>query len=539
MSGVIHPGDAPRDHPERSEVEVWNALRACLPDGWIVWHSLRIRDDDRIVYEADFVVASPEFGMLVLEVKGGRMEIRDGFWFRDGQRLEKCPLWQARNAAHCIDRKLGRLGVPAPPFGAAVLLPGVEFSDGPSSGDLAGAVIGRQELPFLDEALRAAAARVVPKRPVPALGLWTKALHRLWGESWVPTLSTRDAARFAERRILQLDAEQLRLLDLAEETPRALVTGAAGTGKTLVARELCRRRARRGQRTLYLCFTRALGAALRRDFPESPQEGPPPHAATVRQLAVELLGRAGRTFDLQREGAWDEVSLEGAAAAETLGLEPYDLVVVDEAFDLAESDWMLVEVLSRGRDLWAFSDPRQHFWQDRNPPSRLFEGAARLNLPRQHRNPPPIEAFAARYAGETPPDAGSVRVVEADPAGFLEAVAGEVARWRKEGAQPSDIAIVTLAGQTRSRIVGRSDLLGEPLAAAESEHAATRVVADTFLRFKGFERPFVVVTELGGEEERREYDTRMYVALTRATADLSIVCTQAERRHDPRLAGRA
>jgi len=207
---------------------------------------------------------------------------------------------------------------------------------------------------------------------------------------------------------------------------------------------------------------------------------------------------------------------------------------------------MLVDVLSRGRDLWAFTDPRQHFWREREAPAQMFEGAARLALLGQHRNPAAIEVFAAQYAAdgdtaalavaEPSAPAGSVRVVVVKPERLLEAVAGEVAEWRRADVQPGDIAIVTVAGQTKSEIVGRPDLLGEPLVAAESADADHKVVADTFLRFKGFERPYVVVTELGGEEERREYDTRMYIALTRATAGVVVVCTEEERAHDARLA---
>ena len=56
-------------------------------------------------------------------------------------------------------------------------------------------------------------------------------------------------------------------------------------------------------------------------------------------------------------------------------------------------------------------------------------------------------------------------------------------------------------------------------------------------RFKGFERPFAIVTELGDDERRDGYDTRMYIALTRATAEVAVVCTDAEIGHDARLAG--
>ena len=80
MPGTIHPTEAPRDDPARSELRVFDALRAALPDGWTAWHSVRVRDRENVVRECDFVVASPEFGLLVLEVKGGNVRI-------DGQRL--------------------------------------------------------------------------------------------------------------------------------------------------------------------------------------------------------------------------------------------------------------------------------------------------------------------------------------------------------------------------------------------------------------------------------------------------------------------
>ena len=415
MPGTIHPTEAPRDDPARSEACVFDALRAALPDGWTAWHSLRVRDRENVVRECDFVVASPEFGLLVLEVKGGNVRIEDGAWWQNGRRLDKSPLLQANDAMHALDHCMSRRGGPRPPFGAAVVLPDVDFSTGPKAGDLDGVVLGRRDLPYLDAALRAAASRGVPQRYVPDPSRWVPAVHGIWGESWVPALSTRDTADVANRRLLRLNDEQLRILDIACDTPRAVVTGAAGTGKTLLARELCRRRQRQGQRVLYLCFTKALAGALRRDFPGDPGEGPPVHAANVRQVAVDYLRQAGRTFDLKRQGAWEEVGLEGAQAAEQLGIEPYDVVVVDEAYDLSPADWLLVEAISRGRDLWAFVDPRQHFWRERTLPDDLFRGAApgfsRWNRAGWFRNFSPIRGHRTRNVPRLPPCSRTAAVV--------------------------------------------------------------------------------------------------------------------------------
>lgn len=50
----------------------------------------------------------------------------------------------------------------------------------------------------------------------------------------------------------------------------------------------------------------------------------------------------------------------------------------------------------------------------------------------------------------------------------------------------------------------------------DSPQASSSVVVETFLRFKGLERPFVIITELGGKHVTH-YETRMHIALTRAT----------------------
>jgi len=72
--------------------------------------------------------------------------------------------------------------------------------------------------------------------------------------------------------------------------------------------------------------------------------------------------------------------------------------------------------------------------------------------------------------------------------------------------------------------------------AADDPEMATSVVADTFLRFKGLERPAVIVTDLGGQA-RQQAGVRMHIALTRAFDAARIVATGEAIREDPVLAG--
>jgi hypothetical protein len=68
-----------------------------------------------------------------------------------------------------------------------------------------------------------------------------------------------------------------------------------------------------------------------------------------------------------------------------------------------------------------------------------------------------------------------------------------------------------------------------------SDAAPAHVVADTFLRFKGLERPFVIVRELAAGHAS-QYERRMYIAATRATSRLLVIASQEDAARDPQLA---
>jgi len=69
---------------------------------------------------------------------------------------------------------------------------------------------------------------------------------------------------------------------------------------------------------------------------------------------------------------------------------------------------------------------------------------------------------------------------------------------------------------------------------ADHPEREAHVVADTFLRFKGLERPYVLVVEL--EHGERRYDVRMHVALSRALVQAFVVAHASVVARDPRLA---
>ncbi len=91
----LYPREKPRYTESHAEPKVYNALKANLPKDWYAWHSLNVHRADTGEHgETDFVIAVPiRPAILLMEVKGGNIEQRDGRWFQNNRPIS--PLTQA------------------------------------------------------------------------------------------------------------------------------------------------------------------------------------------------------------------------------------------------------------------------------------------------------------------------------------------------------------------------------------------------------------------------------------------------------------
>ncbi len=533
----LYPQGTPRPTTSRAEQALHRALGEKLPKGWFAWHSLRVRAGARREGEGDFVLAIPKRGILVIEVKGGAIEVSGGHWLQNGRPMKEAPRDQASRYRKKLKSHVEKIHGDCPWIAVATAFPETPFSQGPSEGAIAGAVIGQQDLPYLDQALEALVAREFETIRPPRDRRWIDALHQLWCETWTPTLTLGDRNKLRAEELVALDADQLQLLDMIEQNERMLVSGGPGTGKTLVARELYRRLEAKGSEPVFLCSTRALAAGMRAWGIE--------RSWTVPEFAAHLLGRAGiaiqggEPLSQWTSETWAMLSLQ--AAADALPAAPFETgaVVVDEAQDLTDDDWSLCQVLAEGGVLWAFADAGQSFWRDRLNLDQLLP--ASLCLTTRYRCPEALARYADRYRAVEEREMvdalvpfDELRVVRAASESAIEAkVAIEIDKAISSGATASDIAVISLAGLTRSSLAVAERIGRHEVVRADHPEAGEHLISDTFLRFKGLERPWVIVSELylGGHR----YDVRMHVALTRATVGCVIVATGEQIDSDERL----
>jgi DNA helicase IV len=263
-----------------------------------------------------------------------------------------------------------------------------------------------------------------------------------------------------------------------------------------------------------------------------------------KRNATDLLAQVGMHVVVEDTPQfWSGVVLE--AVAEVLPkLNPaWDAVVVDESQDLVEDDWLLIEELSRGKLLWAFWDPEQSFWPDRQVRAELFK--TRYRLQNRYRCPEAVHMLAGCYLGETADiatlrSASEENVIAVRPCPgtgtVLDRIGCEIDRLLGSGLEALDIAVLSLRGGAEPESTVHRERIGtHRVVRAHDAEAGTNVVAETFLRFKGLERPAIIITDISLALDKPDYQKRMYIALTRALSTARIIDTRDSLLCDPFL----
>ena len=326
-----------------------------------------------------------------------------------------------------------------------------------------------------------------------------------------------------------LTQQQFHILRAIEAVPRAAISGGAGTGKSVLAMEEARRCAENGVRTLFVCYNRGLITEVRHRL----KDGPPVAAMTFHELCAHMTGRAGLSCpegvpEIQLfEEIWPELLMQ---AFEHLPDERYDAIIVDEGQDFLPLWWTAVEagLNTEGRGLLRiFYDNNQRVYASAINlleevdliPIRLtlnLRNTRRIHeLVRQHYTGHEIEAVG--------PEGVEVHWIKMDtPDALAQRVSRCVGRLNSLERVPLDDIGVLVSSEAAIETIAPSNRLGEFRTARCDEQSEGRIVVDSIRRFKGLERPVVVIAATPDTVIDRELP---YVALSRARTHLIIVGT--------------
>lgn len=538
------PPDVTGNMLRSTECEVFRRLEAVLDDTFVVFYSrpwLGLKSDgEEIDGECDFIVANAERGLLTIEVKGGAVSYdpRNNQWTsRDRWKVThniKNPVQQARSAKHELLRKLNGSPHWKPRRIRArhgVVLP---HASAPPS-DL-GADMPQRIFCFAEEFEHGFREWILDRfgdvqkdeartRKLGRDGL--KALEELLAKPFhlrIPlgTMLSRDDAA-----LQTLTQQQFYILRAIEAIPRTAISGGAGTGKTVLAIEEAKRCANRAARTLFVCYNRGLAGEVRLRLKEESAI----EVMTFHELCVEMTKRANLPFPesgLERRLFDEDLPELLMQAFERLPKARYDAIIVDEGQDILPLWWTAIEAGLNDdglRLLRIFYDNNQRVYPSANKlPEEVALVPIRLTL--NLRNTRRIyELVRQHYTGHeievVGPEGVDVRWIKVNtPGDMVRQISDSVARLGSlEQVVPDDIAVLVANEAAMERIASGNRLGGFRTTRCD-EAAEGRVVVDTIRRFKGLERPVVII----GATQDAVIDKELpYVALSRARTHLVIV----------------
>ena len=378
IPAVIDPDQVAKS-PAEARIFYW--LKNMTWGNAIVLHSLPLKDHIKNSFgEIDFVVIC-EKGIICLEVKGGGVERTDGKWGftnRFGQTSWKNegPYTQAQGNMKSLRQYLDKYLKAGDEildcrWACCVLTPDCVIKTDNDTEIIPEITFNvnmkEQDLPALFER---------------SFRYWRETKH-YGGEGTLKAKSRERLATFlrgdfnfvpplsvilnrSEEQLLSMTEEQLDIIMHMCVNDRMMVEGAAGTGKTLLAAEQCRRSAATGEKVLYLCFNRVIAAFVREMFEQENRSG------DIDVFTFhEFLLKACNIKDVPEDetDVFFKDTLPNLFLDEEYSGERYDRIVLDEGQDLMNMTAYLCinEFLKDGWEVgkWTvYYDPNQNIFGD-------------------------------------------------------------------------------------------------------------------------------------------------------------------------------
>jgi hypothetical protein len=525
--GRIIPADFPMEQLANSaERTVVSSFITGLYSNWLIIPSVGVRDGDG-QHETDIVLIHPDMGVMLVEVKGHRVAIREGIWYgQEGTPLNPQPIKQALDNAKSLERLIRRNveGLERLEVVFGLAFPNTKEIKGDLTPDInATQVLVAGDLLDPDDPIE----RMAHSRTI-----WNRALTPEQIEAIVALLRPDaefhwdpEARTTATRNALQqlCDAQISSMVSLAQNR-RVLVRGGAGTGKTHLGVLWARRAWAENDRVLLTCYNDPLADwlvdAVGFDFDESLTVGP--FIRTVLALpGMEELpippDAVQHWWDTEAAGHllrhWPQISAR------------FDTIIIDEAQDFSPA-WiaLLLALLDPDgrRRVLVLADEGQGIYERGFVFPQAEDGWVQVELASNFRNARPIARLLRNHLGgapspkQSPEGLGVVWIETADIDAVEDAVDSELHRIiENEGRRAAGVCVATLRSKVRDELRERLHLVRW-----EDRHEGG-VVCENVHRLKGLEFDTVILA--ANADIRTDEEALLYVGVSRAVSELIVV----------------
>ena len=532
-----------------SEETCYKSFRG-LPSDWTVIHTTGWQNktgEFQADGEIDFILINVSKGVLFCEVKGGLITIKDGVWYQADKygkkagkerKLVKTPFEQAVRSKHAISNflkeNLPKSAQGSEPIishlGHFIALPGVEVGDdnlGPEGPRVL--CLDSEDLQIVTEKVLAITEHY--ELNPPGESLTSKIIKLLVPTRYFKSSRTRFRGQDIEvikEAIHALTQNQFETLESLKENKQALITGTAGTGKTVLAVEKARQLAEIGFSTLFVCYNKPLSMEI--------EEKLMPHGVTVKtfhQLCFDVIEDAKHADEIETltrdEEFWQEtLPMFFALAADEIGRK-YSAIVVDEGQDFMEL-WLnaLQGILDKeeGGHFYIFSDEDQNIFDRTNNLANSY--FAKFSLRQNIRNTEQIASKVRNIFGHE--KSLQEGVSGAEPI-FYECTNDDEISQKLikkindllDDSSLSDDQIIVLCDETQRRERFKKDLNSNNKLRGKS------IQTSSIKRFKGLEEDigFLILPSTHPPEDYLR--KHAYVGMSRAIASLNVFGTKEDR----------
>jgi len=354
-----------------------------VAQGYYVLHSVFTNHHlTNVSGELDFLVLAPGLGFFAIEVKHGKVERDNGNWIftnskGSSTRKPKGPFEQVEDTKHSIrnyilDSVSGNKKLLSK-LSKVLFGTGVAFTS-TSHNKLN---IGPESFPwqvFTEEDFRLPVSNYIKnlskgwhseysKLPWydvnssrPTVDDCEKVLNIIRGDFKID-YSELNRISDNQKLIEEFTQEQFKVLDVTEFNDRCLIEGQAGTGKTVIALELTRRKLQERKRVGLFCFNQKLGEKLNKSLNKEFESPASFYAGTLHRYLSENVSIVSNT-NYDNEYYSEYLPLEFLIQNEELSKEQiFDVLIIDEAQDLLSEnylevfDWILKGGIKNGQ--WA------------------------------------------------------------------------------------------------------------------------------------------------------------------------------------------
>ena len=528
----LFPTDFEIAQLEPSEQQVVQAFLEQLEDSWIVVPNIPITVDHQDS-EIDIALVSADRGIVLVEVKGGKITVTEGQWKSNSNKI-KNPAQQVLKAKYQLIKRLGglKLNLDGIFITHAVAFPDiVDFpTEGVGTDCPRDMVFTKTDLQRADLAINHFLREhgPVPQERVNAV---LRALRPDITDIHVDGRYVKGTSQ----RITKVSYDRLGPSIGLDENLRIFVRGAAGTGKTFLASRWATRAIRRGERTLFVCYNRFLGEEIARRMNATADEQenlPMLRVGSFHAVANGILGtfRPAVPHGVSEEESqefWDTAHAKALIENKQFISERYDTIIIDEGQDFKAS-WVqalegFLEDPENGR-LYVAADEKQTIFGDEWVAPKGF---TTMTLTKNIRNTRRISSLVQQLGG-----AESMDTSPTGPEVTVQRVGG-IKETRKAIAKAIDTAVTDM-GIPYSQVIvlvphraDRDELLAEPVGEVTlcrwSDRDEDNIVCETIHSTKGLERSAVIVVN----RDEAPDATLTYVGTSRAVAFLAVIGSQA------------